>query len=172
MPDTVSSPVIRPFLDVVLDVADNPSLPEGYDTWGFKITRPDLRTFRRQDGTRFRWPWPGGAVTDNTAVANGDPCPTGSTGGFCVALDLTGAHDGGYGYGPILLLAYRQADILGRSNHKLRVRHCLIADLIDAREAYKSSASANLTGANLTGANLIVLTNEQLHQIAAPRVIN
>jgi Pentapeptide repeats (8 copies) len=43
----------RPFLDVILGHAGQPDLPDGYDTWGFKIVRPDLRSYGG-----FRWPWP------------------------------------------------------------------------------------------------------------------
>src|SRR5262249_62307535 len=69
---------LRPVLDVILEVAGHPSLPDGYDTWGWKIVRPD---FCSHGG--FRLPWPGGAVTDPAPIANDDPCPATPTGGFC-----------------------------------------------------------------------------------------
>lgn len=34
MPDTASAPkTYRPFLDIILNVAGNPPLPDSYDTW-------------------------------------------------------------------------------------------------------------------------------------------
>ena len=154
MPDTTTQPkTYRPFIDVILQVAGNPTLPDGYDTWGFKITRPDLRTYRLATG-RYRWPWPGGTVTDEKTVVNGEPCPTLYTGGFCIARTLAGAASGGYGHATILLLAYRLADVAGEDAGKRRVTHCLVADVIDGREAYRAATRADLTRANLAGANL------------------
>ena len=116
MTDTTPAPkTYRPFIDVILTVAGNPTLPDGYDTWGSKITRPDLRTYDRGEtlGGRYRWPWPGNTVTDNTTIVNGRACPDCSTGGFCIARTLAGAASGGYGHATILLLAYRLADVAG-----------------------------------------------------------
>jgi hypothetical protein len=144
---------LRPFLEVLLEVAGNPPLPDGYDTWGFKITRPDLRTFS-VGGGRYRWPWPGGSVDDPATVVNGEPCPTPSTGGFCIARNLRGAAAGGYGHATILLLAYRIADVAGEGSDKLRVSHCLVADVIAGQDAYRRATGANLTGAYLADANL------------------
>jgi len=147
----------RPFLDCVLAAAGNPELPDGYDTWGWKITLPDLRTYKHYDfDTRFRWPFPGGTVTDDKTVVDGEPCPTGATGGFCIALTLEGAASGGYGHATILLLAYRLADVAGEDARKgkRRVSHCMVVDVVSGRSAYRLAAGANLAGADLTGANL------------------
>jgi pentapeptide repeat protein len=147
------TPALRPFLNVILDVAGKPPLPESYDRWGFKITRPDLRTYAT--GTvRFRWPWPGSTVTDPGAVADGRPCPSPGTGGFCVARTLRGAVSGGYGHTTILLLAYRAADVLGEDADKLRVSHALVADVVAGQDVYRVSAGADLAGADLAGADL------------------
>jgi pentapeptide repeat protein len=154
MTDTTTQPkTYRPFIDVILQAAGNPTLPDGYDTWGFKITRPDLRTYGRGGG-RYRWPWPGGTVTDTDTVVNGQPCPTSRTGGFCIAKTLAGAASGGYGHATILLLAYRLADMAGEDADKRRVSHCLVADVIDGREAYRVAAGADLARADLAGADL------------------
>ncbi len=144
----------RPFLDVILDAAGNPELPAGYDTWGFKITRPDLRTCDRGNGERFRWPWPGNTVTDEHTVINGEPCPTSVTGGFCIAKNLAGAASGGYGHATILLLAYRIADVAGEDADKRRVSHCLVADVVAGQDAYRKAARADLARADLAGADL------------------
>jgi hypothetical protein len=147
----------RPFLDCVLAAAGNPELPDGYDTWGWKITLPDLRTYKHYDSdTRFRWPFPGGTVTDDKTVVDGEPCPTGATGGFCIALTLEGAASGGYGHATILLLAYRLADVAGEDARKgkRRVSHCMVVDVVSGRSAYRLAAGANLAGADLTDADL------------------
>ena len=156
-PDTTTTAdapkTYRPFLDIILDVAGNPPLPGGYDTWGFKITRPDLRTYELGDG-HYRWPWPGGTVDDPKTVINGEPCPTSSTGGFCIALNLAGAASGGYGHATILLLAYRISDVAGEDSDKRRVSHCLVVDMISGQDVYRKAAGADLADANLAGANL------------------
>jgi len=147
----------RPFLDCVLQAAGNPELPDGYDTWGWKITLPDLRTYKHYDSdTRFRWPFPGGTVTDDKTVVDGEPCPTRATGGFCIALTLEGAASGGYGHATILLLAYRLADVAGEDARegKRRVSHCMVVDVVSGRSAYRLAAGANLAGADLTDADL------------------
>ena len=155
MPDTDSQPkTYRPFLDIILDTAGNPPLPEGYDTWGFKIVRPDLRTYQLGDGTRYRWPWPGGTVTDPGTAVNGQPCPANAVGGFCIAKNLRGAASGGYGHATILLLAYRVADVAGEDADKRRVSHCLVVDVVAGQDAYRSARGADLAGADLTGADL------------------
>jgi len=157
----------RPFLDCVLQAAGNPELPDGYDTWGWKITLPDLRTYKHYDSdTRFRWPFPGGTVTDDKTVVDGEPCPTRATGGFCIALTLEGAASGGYGHATILLLAYRLADVAGEDARKgkRRVSHCMVVDVVSGRSAYRLAAGANLAGADLTGADLtdVYLTDVNL----------
>jgi hypothetical protein len=140
----------RPFLEVVLETAGNPVLPEGYTTWGYKITRPDLRSYGG-----FRWPFPGGTVTDPSTVKDGEACPSADTGGFCIALSLAGAATGGHGHATILLLAYKSSDIAGSDGHsKIRVSHCLVFDVIDGTSAYRDGAGADLAGANLRGADL------------------
>ena len=147
----------RPFLDCVLQAAGNPELPDGYDTWGWKITLPDLRTYKHYDfDTRFRWPFPGGTVTDDKTVVDGEPCPTRATGGFCIALTLEGAASGGYGHATILLLAYRLADVAGEDARKgkRRVSHCMVVDVVSGRSAYRLAAGANLAGADLIGVYL------------------
>jgi hypothetical protein len=139
----------RPLLDVILEVAGHPALPDGYDTWGWKVVRPDLRSHGG-----FRWPLPGGTVTDLVARKSSNPCPTGETGGFCVALTAKGAASGGHGHETILLLAYQQADVLARDNHKIRVRAAYVADVVDGQQVYRTASGADLAGAYLGGADL------------------
>jgi hypothetical protein len=146
----------RPFLECILQAAGNPTLPDGYDTWGFKITRPDLRTYKPYGSEpRFRWPWPGGTVTDPNTVIDGKSCPTARTGGYCIALTLAGAASGGYGHATILLLAYRIADVAGENEtEKRRVSHCMVVDVVAGQDAYRLAKGADLQGADLQGADL------------------
>ena len=124
-------------------------LPAGYDTFGFKIVRPDLRSYND-----YRWPWPGNAVTDYDAIASDNPCPVDRTGGFCIARTLRGAASGGHGHAAILLLAYNQADILASNEDKLRVRHAFVVDLIDAVRIYRDCCETDLQRADLQRADL------------------
>jgi hypothetical protein len=144
----------RSFLDCVLTAAGNPELPSGYDTWGYKITQPDLRTYLGRNGARFRWPWPGSTVTDDATVFDGNPWLNGGNGGFAVALSLTGPARSGYGHATILLISYREADVAGENSHQRRVSHCLVHDIIAGTDAYRAAAGADLSGADLWGADL------------------
>jgi hypothetical protein len=148
MPET-TEPTHRPFLDIL---TENRTLPDGYDSWGFKSVRADFTTYGG-----YRWPWPGTDVTDQAAAAgDGDACPTRATGGLCVATTWRGVADGGHGHRCLLLLAYRAADILGRDDFrgKLRVKTCRVVELLDGEKMLAKATGANLTGANLTDASL------------------
>jgi uncharacterized protein YjbI with pentapeptide repeats len=152
MTDTQPKPR-TPFLDLILAHCGNPPLPDGYDTWGWKTVRPDLRSYGG-----YRWPWPGGTVTDPKARPGSNPCPTSSTGGFCVALSWRGARSGGHGGTTALLLAYRQADVLARSDidGKVRVREARVHEVIDVhRLMQKASKGVNLADADLADAYLM-----------------
>jgi uncharacterized protein YjbI with pentapeptide repeats len=155
-PPAEATPARKSFLGLIL--ADQPrTLPAGYDTWGWKAVCPDLRTYPRHDapGRRFRWPWPGGTVTDPTARPSGNECPTGSNGGYCIALNWDGARSGGYRGTTVLLLAYRQSDIMAQSAGKLRVREAHVADVIDAHDLIRRAGeNGDLAGADLTRADL------------------
>ena len=137
---------MREFIEHLIE---DRTLPEGYDTFGFKIVRPDLRSYNG-----YRWPWPGNTVTDDAAIPGDDPCPTSETGGFCIARNLRGAASGGHGHTTILLLAYNQADILASNEDKLRVRHSLVVDVIDGQRIYGRCSDTDLQGADLQGAVL------------------
>jgi len=155
--ETPAKPLV-PFLDLILNhvtLLNNdtpPQLPEGCDTWGWKLVRPDLRTYQG-----YRWPWPGGRVTDPAATASSDPCPT-TDGGFCVALDWRGATSASYPPHTILLLAYAEADVLARSveDGKLRVRSAVVADVVEMQAVLVGAylRGADLSGADLSGADL------------------
>ena len=145
----------RPFLDILV-AHTGLLLPEECDTWGWKTVRPDLRT---RDG--FRWPWPGGVVTDPHATPGGSTCPSGETGGFSIAKNWHGARAGGHGGSTILLLAYVLGDVLAEDACALRVAAAHVADVIDVHRLVRSEcagaylAGADLAGADLTGADLV-----------------
>ena len=133
-------------------LAEGHTLPAGYDTWGWKLVRPDLRT---RDG--FRWPWPGNAVTE----ADPDPDPDKlCSRGLHIALTPAAMRDVRYGPSTVLLLAYRQADVIARAESKVRAGHAYVADVIDlcwllrANGQQLDLAGAYLAGANLDGADL------------------
>jgi len=139
----------RLFLDIL---TAGRTLPDGYDSWGFKSVRPDFTTYQG-----YRWPWPGSTVTDPAATAGaGSACPTASTGGLCVATTWRGVAAGGHGHRTLLLLAYRAMDVLGRDDvGKLRVSACHVVELVDGEQVLRSqSAGADLARAYLAGADL------------------
>lgn len=155
MPETTTTTEVtyRPFLDLL---TEGHTLPAGFDTWGYKLVRPDLRTYpaANLDGERFRWPFPGHTVEDPNAVASEEVCPSPIIGGFAVTKTLRGARDGMHGPTTILLLAYNQADVLASNEHKIRVRRAHVVDVLNATEFYRKAAGYDLSGASLTGVNL------------------
>ena len=124
--------------------------PEGM-ILGWRSIRPDLRS---RDG--FRWPWPGG-----WAEAPDEACPSGELGGLCLAKTWSGARSGGARSRGVpahigLVVAYHPDDVLGEDAHKLRVRRCLVLDVVDVCAHIRAGhcTGANLDGADLTGAYL------------------
>lgn len=127
-------------------------LPPGYDAWAVKSVRPDLTTRKG-----FRYPWPGRVAKapgpidkDNTSTS-----PFSEGDGICAALTWLGMASGGIPAITLLLVAYRNADVLGDSVDKLRLTRMKIVDVVDGvRLVREHGAGANLTRANLYGANL------------------
>ena len=124
---------------------------------GWRSTRSDLRS---QNG--YRWPWPGGwaeAPDDGRDLTGNHPnkaCPSPTLGGLCLAKTWAGARSGSIPAHTALIVAYQPDDVLGRDDHKLRVRRCLILDVIDVCDHIQQghAAGADLSGADLDGANL------------------
>ena len=124
---------------------------------GWRSTRPDLRS---QNG--YRWPWPGGwaaAPDDGRDLTDAHPteaCPSETLGGLCLAKSWLGARSGGIPAHMALVVTYRPGDVLGQDDDKMRVRRCLVVDVVDVAEHIRQgrAAMANLSGANLSGANL------------------
>ena len=124
---------------------------------GWRSTRSDLRS---QNG--YRWPWPGGwaeAPDDGRDLTDAHPteaCPSETLGGLCLAKSWLGARSGGIPAHMALVVAYRPGDVLGQDDDKMRVRRCLVVDVVDVAEHIRQgrAAMANLSGANLSGADL------------------
>ena len=136
------------------------SMPEGFDTWGVKSVYPDLITTHD-----FQWALPGGVNVSNDAIAPGNTsaCPGMPGDGLCVATTWRGMASGGIPARTLLLVAYRESDVIGRdeASGKLRiggpVASVKLVDgcrLIRERGAGMDLRHANLEGANLEGANL------------------
>ena len=130
-----------------------PDLPTGH-VWGWRSITADHRT---RDG--YRWPWPGQvAVAPDDGrdlspdTAPGEPCPSETLGGLCVAKTWWGARSGGTPAHIGLLVAYRPEDVLGEDDEKRRVSRCVLLDVVDVTQL--NLRGADLTGADLTGANL------------------
>lgn len=130
-------------------------VPQGL-TWGYKLVGLDLATDDRRGG-RFRYrpgEWheadPGGR-----AFTDGD-CPSFPGDGLCVARSLSGAQSGGarVGASVMLLVGYRESDVLGESSNKVRVRRLLVHPDPQDPVAWLTGPGAYLRGAGLRDAYL------------------
>ena len=129
-------------------LAEGHILPLTYDTWGWKVVRPDLRT---RDG--YRWPWPGSTVTcPDPAPASEGVCAA----GLHIALTPAAIRSVAYGCSAVLLLAYRQADVITSGGGKCRVSRAYVADVIDLQAMIRTHGKdVDLRGADLTHAYLM-----------------
>ncbi len=134
----------RPLVDIL---AAGRELPEGYDTWGWKVVRPDLRT-----RDEVRWPWPGNAATvDDPAPPEDGPCGA----GLHIALAPHAMQSVRYGCSTVLLLAYNAAEVIAADEVKCRVPRAFVVDVLDLQAILRrDAAGADLRGAYLTGADL------------------
>ena len=143
----------RNLLDII--TADR-ELPEGFDSWGIKSVHPDLITTMG-----FRWALPGGLNISNDALnrKNTDACPTRQGDGLCVATSWRGMASGGIPARTLLLVAYREEDVVGRDipQGKLRIGGVVASvALVDGERLIREyGRDADLIGANLIGANLV-----------------
>ena len=157
----------RDLIPVIVE-REGATLPAGFDTWGVKSVRPDLRTHGG-----YQWPFPGSvAVAHDVDESNTAACPVRDGDGLCVASSWRGMASGGIPARTLLLVAYSAADVLGRHGSEGKTRHPRVAvvALVDGerllREAGRDAdlqganlqdsnlRDANLRGANLRGANL------------------
>ncbi|TDT31133.1 pentapeptide repeat-containing protein [Naumannella halotolerans] len=125
-------------------------LPDGWDTWGIKSTRPDLTT---RNG--FQWPFPGGVAEAPNMLDHNGSCPREEGDGLCVATTWAGMASGGFPARTLLLVAYNMADARGDQVGKCRVPRVAVVDLVDGERLVRDhGANSYLRGANLSGANL------------------
>ena len=125
-------------------------LPEGFDSWALKSTRPDLTTF-----DHYQWPQPGGVAECDPAeivVGSDGPCPSAYGDGLCVGLNWDAMASGGFPARTLLLVAYATKDILGRGDGKVRVSKAAVVAIVDGeRLLAEHSKMQDLTGASLEG---------------------
>jgi hypothetical protein len=137
------------YVDLLDVLTEGRELPEGYDCWAIKSTRPDLST--RND---FRWPFPGNATQRFELLDHNNECPRQPGDGVCVAKTWCGMASGGFPARTLLLIAYLSSEARG-GPEKLRVPQAFVVDLIDGERLLLTSGTrANLIRANLAGANL------------------
>jgi len=144
----------RDLLPVIVETT-GATLPEGFDSWGIKSVHPDLTTTHG-----FRWALPGGlnVSNDNLDSGNESACPNKPGDGLCVATSWQGMASGGIPARTLLLVAYREEDVVGRDipQGKLRIGGVVASvALVDGERLVREHGrGANLQDANLRGANL------------------
>lgn len=136
----------------VLDrLTEGRELPEGCDRWALKAT-----DFAGRTRGGFAWPaegWveaPGPIIEDNHTA-----CPDAEGDGLCVALTYSALGSGGHRALVLLLVAVRDADVLGTDGFKLRVHRAYVVERLDGEQVLREHGhGANLFDANLRGADL------------------
>ena len=145
------------YINLLDKLTEGRELPKGYDHWAIKTVRADFRT--KHD---FVWPFPGRvARAQGPFLDHNGSCPSQQGDGICVATTWEGMASGGVPASTLLLVAYRNIDLLGASDYgKLRVKAAKVIDLVDGIRlvsAFGERAdlrSANLSSADLSFANL------------------
>ena len=134
-------------LDVLTEGRD---LPEGFDSWGIKSTRPDLTT---KNG--FQWPFPGGVAEAANMLDHNSSCPRSDGDGLCVATSWKGMASSGFPARTLLLVAFNSAESRSDEPGKLRTKSVAVVGLIDGEALVREKgAGAYLRGADLGGADL------------------
>src|SRR6266702_4571414 len=145
------------YINLLDKLTEGRELPKGYDHWAINTVRADFRT--KHD---FVWPFPGRvARAQGPFLDHNGSCPSQQGDGICVATTWEGMASGGVPASTLLLVAYRNIDLLGASDYgKLRVKAAKVIDLVDGIRlvsAFGERAdlrSANLSSADLSSANL------------------
>ncbi len=140
------------YINLLDKLTEGRELPKGYDHWAIKTVRADFRT--KHD---FVWPFPGRvARAQGPFLDHNGSCPSQQGDGICVATTWEGMASGGVPASTLLLVAYRNIDLLGASDYgKLRVKAAKVIDLVDGiRLVSAFGERANLSSANLSSANL------------------
>ena len=126
-------------------------MPEGFDSWGIKSVQPDLKTY-----AGFQWPTPGQIEKCEESQIDRDnksDCPNWKGDGLCVGTTWGGMSSGGIPAITLLLVAYREEDVLGERPGKLRTSEVAVVAIVDgARLLREVGADADLRGAYLRDA--------------------
>lgn len=138
----------RDLLPVIIE-QENATLPDGYDAWGIKTVTLGNRTY-----LNYKWPHPGGIATCNPALIdtnNTTPCPSSQGDGLCVATTWRGMASSGIPARLLLLVAYKNSEVLGSWEDKLlRTRTVAVVAQVDGEQLLKTHGH----GKNLNGADL------------------
>ena len=101
-----------------------------------------LKTVREDGTTRngFKWPDSGEVVEEsNIDPDNKSACPSRSGDGVCLGKTFYGMSHGGIPAKHILSIRYRQEDVLGEDDDKLRVRQCRVLKRYTIKEWLKGN---------------------------------
>ena len=143
----------RDLLPVIVETS-GAQMPEGFDSWGLKSIHPDGATTHG-----FHWAPPGGSNISNSNLdlGNESACPSEPGDGLCVATTWRGMASGGIPARTLLLVAYREGDVVGRNvpQGKLRIGGVVASvALVDGERLIREHGrGADLIGANLRGMN-------------------
>jgi hypothetical protein len=139
------------YRNLLVEITKGRELPAGYDGWGIRTVDLD---FTSQHG--YRYPYPGRVAEAPGPIirTNTGSCPSAVGDGICAALNWRGMASGGASARMLLLIAYRDRDVLGRSTDKLRCAQFLVVDVLSGEGIVRQGRDANLRGANLYGADL------------------
>ena len=151
---TNESKTYKDLIPVIVE-REGATLPEGFDSWGIKSVRPDLRTHNG-----YKWPGEGHVAECDPAriVPESDnACPTQEGDGLCVAWTWQGMASGGIPARTLLLVAYKSDEVLGRVSDagKLRTRSVAVVAIVDGEKLLREAGKdADLRNADLSYAYL------------------
>ena len=128
--------------------------------WGLRSIAPDFTSSRG-----YRWPFPGQWARCKASEIywdNTGGCPRDVGDGICIGLSWRGMASGGMPATTILLVGYRETDVLGRDggwvgSSKIRVARAYVADIqvpLALLQERTVDEALNLRDADLGGANL------------------
>ncbi|MHB1473053.1 MAG: pentapeptide repeat-containing protein [Dermatophilaceae bacterium] len=131
-----------------------PKIAKSKLRWGFRLNRPDFISSHD-----YRWPFPGNwAEAPGPIIDHDGDCCRKVGDGICAAHTLQGASSAGARVGTTvgLLVAWTDADVLGCSAHKVRLRRAWVAAVFDPASSLRGAdlRDADLRDADLRGADL------------------
>src|SRR6266568_4644545 len=114
-------------INLLEKITANRELPKGYDAWAIRTVDLD---FTSSNG--YRYPYPGTVAKAPGPLdrSHHGECPSAPGDGICAARNWAGMASGGKSARLLLLVAYRNVDILGSSANKLRLAEFLVVDVL------------------------------------------